>query len=249
MLKGKYKLYNGDCLEVMKTFPDKCIDLVTIDPPYGINYKSGWCSKFEVIENDDNLIFVDELFKELNRVTVDNSHIYCFVPMQHLDIFYSEMKKYWTISNLITVPRTMKGGIGALKSSFSSQNEFILFGTKGKRNFEETQILKPSEVYLKDKRKKPKEWIYRLPDYWHWCKASEHNLKRLHPTQKTVEVFDTMIQVSSKENDVILDCYMGVGTSAVSALKNGRRYVGIDIDKKYYQIAENIIEEVSKEIT
>ena len=234
-------LIKGDCLEKMKSIPDNSVDLITIDPPYGINYKSGWGDKFKKIENDDNLDFIEELFKELNRVSVDNSHIYCFVPIQNLDLFFIEIKKYWNIGNLITIPRTMKGGIGSLKSTFSSQNEFIIFGTKGKRNFEESKILKPSEVYIKDKRKNPKEWIYRLPDYWHWCKASEHNLKRQHPTQKTIDVFDTMIQVSSKKGDIVLDCFMGVCSSGVASLKNGRNFIGIELDDNYFDIATNRI--------
>ena len=137
----------------------------------------------------------------------------------------------------------MKGGCGSLKSSFSSQNEFCIFATKGKRIFEETQILKPSDVYLKDKRKTPKEWIYRLPDYWYWCKASEHNLKRVHPTQKTVEVCTNMVLLSSKENDVILDCFMGSGSTGVACLNTNRKFIGIELDENYFDIAvERIFE-------
>ena len=242
----RYKLYRGDCLEIMKNISDKSIHLITIDPPYGINYKSGWSDKFDKIKNDSNLNFIPELFYQLNRITKDDSHIYCFVPIQNIDIFCSEIKKYWDIGNLITIPRTMKGGIGSLNSTFSSQNEFCIYATKGKRKFENTEILKPSESYLKDKRKKPKEWLYRLPDYWYWIKASEHNLKRLHPTQKTIDVFETMIKLSSKEDEVVLDCFMGVGTSGVACINTNRKFIGIELDENYFNIAKDRLEDTSR---
>ena len=233
-----YSLYQGDCLEVMRGMDSKSVDLIVTDPPYGIDYKSGWSDKFDRIKNDSVLDFVPELFYQLDRISKDNSHMYCFVPMQNIDIFYTEIKKYWEIKNLITIPRAMKGGAGSLKSSFSCQNEFCVYATKGNRIFEKTEILKPSETYLKDKRRKPKEWLYRLPDYWYWVKASEHNLKRLHPTQKTVDVFETMIKLSSKENETVLDCFMGVGSSGVACLKTNRNFIGIELDEKYFNIAE-----------
>lgn len=243
-MEDKIKLYNGDCLEIMKEIPDNSISLITIDPPYGINYKSGWSNKFDKIKGDDNLEFLPKLFHQLNRISKNDSHLYCFVPVQEIGQFHNEIKKYWEINNIITIPRAVKGGTGSLNSTFASQNEFCLFATKGKRLFEETKILKPKESYIKDKRRKPKEWIYRLPDYWSWAKVSEHNLKRLHPTQKTVEVFDIMIQVSSKEEEVVLDCFMGSGSSGVSAVKNNRKFIGIELDNNYFNIAQDRINKV-----
>ena len=233
-----YSLYQGDCLEIMRGMDSKSVDLIVTDPPYGIDYKSSWSDKFDRIKNDSDLDFVPELFYQLDRISKDNTHMYCFVPVQNIDIFCTEIKKYWEIRNLITIPRTMKGGVGSLKSSFSCQNEFCIYATKGNRIFEKTEILRPSETYLKDKRRKPKEWLYRLPDYWYWIKASEHNLKRLHPTQKTVDVFETMIKLSSKENEMVLDCFMGVGSSGVACLKTNRNFIGIELDEKYFNIAE-----------
>jgi site-specific DNA-methyltransferase (adenine-specific) len=238
------RIYQNDCFEGMKLIPDLSCDLAVLDPPYGMSYKSNWSKAFDEIKNDDNLEWVDEFFFELNRVTKTDSHIYCFTSVEYIDVFMREIKKYWKVKNIITVPRTMKGGLGDLHSSFSPQKEFIIFGTKGKRKFEETQILKPSEVYLKDKRKKPKEWIYRLPDDWEWLKVSEHNLKRVHPTQKTVEVTQTMIQLSSKENEVVIDPFMGSGTTAVAASLNNRKWIGFETEKEYIEVANKRLDAI-----
>jgi site-specific DNA-methyltransferase (adenine-specific) len=242
------RIYQMSCIEGMKLIPGRSISLIATDPPYGKDYKSNWSNTFEKIDNDNNLNWLENLFLELNRITKNDSHLYCFSSAEYLGEFILEIKKYWKIKNIITIPRTMKGGIGDLKSSFSPQNEYAIFATKGSRPFEETQILKPSEVYMKDKRKKPKEWLYRLPDYWDWLKVSEHNLKRKHPTQKTVDVMETMIQLSSKEDELVIDPFMGSGTTAVACLKNNRKFIGFETESKYIEVANKRIESTYNEL-
>lgn len=241
------RIHQMDCLEGMKLIPDKSIDMICTDPPYGIKLKSSWCNKFNEINNDDNIDWISNFFYMCNKVSKDNSHIYCFTGFDYLPEFISEIKKYYKVQNLITIPRTMKGGSGSKIQSFSFQNEFVIFATKGNRKFEETKILKPSEVYLKDKRKNPKEWLYRLPDYWNWLKASEHNLKRIHPTQKTIEAIETMILLSSKENEIILDPFMGSGTTAVAATLNNRKWIGFETEPKYVELANKRLEQIQLE--
>lgn len=233
------RIYQMDCLESVPLIPDKSIDLVTTDPPYGKDYKSNWSNNFDKIKNDNKLNWLELFFYEINRVTKDNSHLYCFTSAENIGEFSLEIKKYWKLKNIIVVPRNVKGGIGDLKSSFSSQNEFIIFATKGNRPFEQTQILKPSKNYIggSNRHKTPPEWLYRLPDYWNWLKVSEHNLSREHPTQKTVEVMETMLQLSSKEGEIVLDPFMGSGTLAVACVKNNRRFIGFETEPKYIEIA------------
>jgi site-specific DNA-methyltransferase (adenine-specific) len=238
---GNQTLINGDCLEVMDKLIEQGVqvDLIIIDPPYGKDYKSNYSNSFDKIINDDNLNWISDFFHKANNISKDNSHLYCFTSFEYIGEFMLEIKKYWKVKNLIVVPRTMRGGLGDLKSSYSPQNEFIIFATKGNRKFEETQILKPSEVYLKDKRNSPKEWIYRLPDYWDWVKVSVQNLKRVHPTEKTEEVIDIMVKMSSKEGDVILDAFMGSGTTGIVAKKLNRDFIGIELDEKHFGVAKN----------
>jgi site-specific DNA-methyltransferase (adenine-specific) len=244
-LLGKLELnriYQRECIEGMRMIPDKSVDLVTTDPPYGIEYKSNWSDKFKEISNDNSTEWLPDFFNQLNRVTKQDSHLYCFTSVQYMDVFLTEIKRYWKVKNLITIPRTMKGGLGDLYSSFSPQNEYIIFATKGKRKFEETRILKPSESYLRDKRKNPKEWVYRLPDYWDFVKVSEHNLKRIHPTQKTCEVMEVAIKLSSSEGDTVLDPFMGSGTTAIAALRTGRQFIGFELEREYVEIANKRID-------
>ena len=114
------------------------------------------------------------------------------------------------------------------------------------RKFNQTEILKPSDTYLKDKRYKPKKWLYRLPDNWNWTKASVHNAKdKLHPTEKNVSCIEDMLALSSSAGEVVLDPFMGSGTTGVACKNLNRNFIGMEIDEEYFEIAkERILEEV-----
>jgi len=224
-------LLHGDCLELMEDIPDKSVDLVVTDPPYGINYKSFRTLKGD-IKGDNNLQWVNGFFNLLSKKVKEDSHLYCFTDFEMMPDFVFEIRKYWKIRNLINIPRSVRGNGG--ERIFQQQFEHCIFATKGKgKKFEQTKILKPSEGYKKDKRYNAKEWLYRLPDYWHWTRASEHNLNRLHPTQKNVECIKNMIQLSSKEGDLILDPFAGVCTTAVACEELNRRWICIEAEKEY----------------
>ena len=230
------QIYYGDCIEFMKTLPNESIDLTVTDPPYLINYSS-FRTNSKVIKNDDNNKWVEPFFKELSRVMKNDSHFYCFCDFEMSADFLVEIRKYWKVRNLICIPRTIKGNGG--ERIFQQQFEFVIFATRNKgRKFNETQILKPSDGYLKDKRYKPKEWLYRLPDYWHWTKASEFNHDRLHPNQKNVSCLKDMISLSSNPGEIVFDPFCGSGSTLVAAKELDRLWVGCELDEKYFEVAK-----------
>lgn len=235
MLKESIFL-NEDCLVGLSKIEDKSVDCVLTDPPYGINYKTGWSNKFSTIQQDDGSLDVELLFSELGRVTKDDAAFFVYVGVQTMDVFLHELKKIATIRNIITIPRTQKGGNGSLTQSFAPQNEFMLFATKGRKSFEETQILKPSASYTKDKRKVAPKYIKRLPDHWHWCKAGVNNNSRIHPTEKHGSALETAILSFTKMGETVLDPFAGSGSTLFAAKKLGRKYIGFEIDKGYYDL-------------
>lgn len=95
--------------------------------------------------------------------------------------------------------------------------------------------MKPSEGYLKDKRKSPKQWITRLPDYWHWTKAGVANNLREHVTEKDESALMVAIQCSTREGDVVLDPFSGSGSSLFAAKKLNRKAIGFEINNQMYQ--------------
>lgn len=235
-------LINNDCLIIMEELIKQKfkVDCIITDPPYGINYKAFRTNRGELI-NDDNLDWVDKFAKLCSQILKYGNHLYCFVDAENSAEFIQSFKKYgFKIRNLLTIPRAMKGNGG--DRIFQQQFEFCIFATLGKKNegrkFNQTQILKPSETYLKDKRYSPKEWLYRLPDNWYWTTASVHNSKnKLHPTQKNPQCIEYMLMLSTNENELVLDPFMGSGSIGIACKKLNRHFLGIDIDEKYYNIA------------
>lgn len=240
------KLINGDCLiEMDKLIKEGVkVDAIITDPPYGINYQSFRKGRGNLI-NDDNLCWVEEFTKKCSLILQKTHHLYCFVGPEFSPEFILGFRKHgFKIRNILTIPRAVKGNGG--NRIFQQQNEFCIFATLGKksegRNFNETQILKPSEVYLKDKRYSPKEWLYRLPDYWHFTKASEHNSNnKHHPTQKSVDCLEHMINISTDTGNMILDPFMGSGTTGVACKNTNRNFIGIEKDETYFNIAKERI--------
>lgn len=235
--------YLEDCFLGMKKIDDKKIDCVLTDPPYGINYQSGWTKKFDKIHNDKYVFDLDLFFSELNRITKDDSAFYIYAGIQTLDLFLSGIKKIATLRNLIVIPRTQKGGNGSLTQSFSPQSEFIIFATKGNKKIEETKILKPSESYLKDKRKKAPDYIKRLPDFWNWTKAGVPNNLRLHPTEKDLSALLVAIQCSTKEKDWVLDPFAGSGSTLLACKKLNRNCIGFELEPTYFNIIQERLNE------
>jgi DNA modification methylase len=217
------------------------VDCIITDPPYGIDYQT-FRTKREKLKNDDNLEWVEEFTYLCSKVLRKESHLYCFVdPEMSPEFILGFRKAGFKIRNLLTIPRAVKGNGG--DRIFQQQNEFCIFATLGNKNqgrkFNQTKILKPSEGYLKDKRYKAREWLYRLPDYWHWTKASEHNSKnKLHPTQKSVECLKYMVELSTNKGEIVLDPYMGSGSTGVASIQLDRGFIGVEIDKTYFKRAK-----------
>lgn len=222
----------GDCLEIMKDIPDKSIDLVLTDPPYGINYKGSVGS----IENDKDLDWLKDFFKQINRVLKDNTNLYIYTSIKHSDIFIREFKKHFDFKNLLINKQTHSSGIYN-PYAFRNSYELIIFGQKGKRKLNQIKLHK-NKYYNKDKRCKS-EYKLIYDDWIDFIKSAETNNKLLHPTQKNVEIMSFFIRLSSNENDTILDPFIGSGTTAVACQELHRNFIGIEISEKYCEIARD----------
>ena len=217
-----YKLYNGDCLEVMDRLIKEGIkvDCVLTDPPYGMNYKSNHRKeKYDTISNDNNLNFLGDFFSKCHNLLNENTHIYCFCSWHNIDKFKIEFEKYFKLKNIIVWEKN-NTSMGDLKGSYAPKHEFILYGHKGRRlrnGFRYADIIKANRTGNK-----------------------------LHPTQKPTDLLEIFINQSTNENDVILDCFMGSGSTGVACMNTNRKFVGIELDENYFSIAKQRIEEACK---
>lgn len=210
----KNQVICGDCLEILKTIPDKSVDLVLTDPPYGINYQSNMrkmSKKFDKLENDNNNSRFD-VYKEFYRVLKDNCVAICFCSFKNYADDYNELKKYFDIKNCIIWDKG-GGGIGDLVHSLSTDYEMAIIAHKG---------LCP----IRGKR---------YGSIWQSNKVNPNTM--FHPTEKPVDLMKRLIQSFSDNEQVVLDSYLGGGSTAIAAKALKRNFIGIEISPEYCEIA------------
>lgn len=239
------KVYCMDCGELFKQLPDNSIDLIITDPPYGIQYVNHFTrNRHNPLQGDEGIDY-DWLAGECYRVLKDNAHAYFFTRFDKYPLhYYSLINAGFIVKNCLVIEKGTLGGIGDLSGSYANNSEWVIFCHKGRRKFEKTQLVK--------RLKKPKEgYRFRLDSCWFgsaYPKSTYNSVWQkkngiYHPTIKSVECVEWLIQLSSKQGDFILDPYLGTGTTAVAALRSKRRFIGCEIDSSYYEIAVRRINE------
>ena len=218
-------IYNEDCIKGMSKLKDNSIDLIVTDPPYLMDYKTNrrndkghdFC-KAIIGDNDEDLI--KSFIKESYRVLKDNSAMYVFCNSNRIDFFKKEIETAgFKIKNIIVWVKN-NWTAGDLKASFGKQYEFIILANKGRAFFNGK----------------------RLSDVWEFDKVVGKN--QLHQNQKPLELIERMILKHSKPGGLVLDPFMGSGTTGVACIKHGRKFIGYELDKRYFEIAEKRIKEV-----
>lgn len=212
------KIICGDCLEVMKDIPDKSVDLVLTDPPYGIEYKSNmgtkqYQEKIQTAKKWDKKGFdFREYLKEIWRLMKNDSDLYVFGNWKNFNL----TKEGGFKQILIWDKRTT--GMGDL-TSWGIGYELIYYFKKGNRPV--------------NKRKSPVIPCESLTSFTFGNPLDNY----FHPTQKPLGIIEPLILVSSNENETILDPFMGSGTTAVACKHLKRNFIGIEISPEYCKIA------------
>lgn len=225
----------GDCLEVMKDIPDKSIDLVVIDPPYDFMSKHysfgktyagagafGTLSRTYHKELDDSNIITginEDVLKELIRVQ-KKVNIYIWCSKEQILKYMNFFKDY--NMDLLTWHKT--NPVPTCSNKYLSDTEYILFFREKGVKIYGTYATK-KKYYVTPTNKEDKK-LYK------------------HPTIKPLEIIENLIINSSQENDTILDCFMGSGTTGVACKKLNRNFIGIELDSKYFNIAKERINNV-----
>ena len=204
------KVIHGDCIQILRTFPKNCIDLIITDPPYGDGTAYGITNK-TIINNETPLINCYALI-EFYRVLKKNSSAYLFTNWKHYPFLTEFILRYtaFKIKHLIV---WKKHGFG-LGWAFRHQYEMILVLEKGKpkynlRNFADVQ----NATHI------------------------NHNLQT-HPHEKPIDLIIKMIEHSSKEGDLILDPFCGSGSVCIACQQTKRKWIGIELDKKWVEMAK-----------
>ena len=228
--KENYKLYNVDCIELMKKMESESIDLIVTDPPYkttkrgGTGNSGGMCKKKEFNDGKGGFKHNDVPIKvfvpELYRVLKEGSH--CYIMTNHVNL--QEMLNTCTESGFHFIKCLIwDKGNKIMGQCYMSQFEYILFLRKGKHK-------KINNCGTSD--------ILSIPNK----KTKDENGKNLHDTEKPVNLMKILVENSSNENDLVLDPFMGIGSTGVACLNTNRRFIGIELDEKYFNIAKERLE-------
>lgn len=207
------KIIQGDCLEVMKDIPDKSVDMILTDPPYGINYQSNMrvvSKKFNRLANDNNdMRFLS--YPEIYRVLKDNCVAIIFCSFKNYADDYNEIKKLFSIKNTIIWFKG-GGGIGDLRHSLSTDYEMAIVAHKGMCN-------------IRGKR-----------DGSVWQHKKVNPNKMIHATEKPTDLFERLILKFSDEGQIILDPFAGSGVTGIAAINTNRNYILIEKEPEYIDI-------------
>ena len=214
---NEYNLYQGDCLNVLPSLDNDSVDLIIIDPPYGIDFDTNRRKKkpdnVGAILNDDDFAFelMSKITPELHRILKDDSAIYCFCRWDVYPQFKEILEKQFHLKNLLIWVKNVHG-MGDLEGSYATQYECIIFAVKGRH-------------LLNDGRD---------PDVLFFDKVPAGGL--IHSHQKPEKLIKYLINKSSKEGDTVLDCFLGSGTTFYACQNNRRSCIGVELDPKYIDI-------------
>lgn len=221
------KVYCMDCLDGLKNIQDNTIDLILTDTPYGINFKSNMdtSNRFDFIINDDNLDFFEPFIKESFRILKENSCIFLFCRFDNYPFFYEKcVNQGFNIKNcLVWEKNKALGGLGDMESSFINNYEFILFGMKGRRILFKERIGRTFGLIKDDSISNPMQLLY--------------------PTQKPLNILRKLIKITTYEEDVVLDCFCGSGSTLLAAKHLNRNFIGMDINPLAIEIANKRLEQ------
>ena len=213
------QLYKGDCLEIMDELIKKGIkvDAVITDPPYGINLtpqRKNGKFKNTKVINDESLEWLDELVNKTYDITKNIAVVFC--GWQTIDKFKIAFEKKFKVKNILVWNKDWFG----MGNNYRPNYELILLLCK---NNIKTKSNNKSNI-LTYRRMSPK--------------------KMTHSCEKPVALLEDLIYELTNTSDLILDCYMGTGSTGEACVKLNRKFIGIEIDDKYFEIAKNRIEEV-----
>ena len=233
---SKIELFQGDCLEIMKNIPDKSIDMILCDLPYGTT-QCKW----------DTIIPFEDLWKQYNRVIKTDGAIVLFgsEPFSS-SLRMSNIKKYkydWVWDK-----KQAGNVLNAKRQPLKTFENIIVFNTKSYYPQMRTGKLRKKGGLNKQPEitgKVDLNYTTYNDQYYpiailEFSNANKRN--RLHPTQKPVELLEYLINTYTKENETVLDNCMGSGSTGVACKNLNRNFIGIELDNNYFNIAKERIE-------
>ena len=242
------QLYHGDCLDEMKNIPNKSVDMILCDLPYG-QTKNKW----------DSIIPFEKLWEQYNRIIKDNGAIVLFANGMFTAELMMSNKKMWKY-NLVWDKVLTSGFLNANRMPLRQHEDICVF-------YKKLPTYNPQKFEGKPNHSKgkPKESTNNNYGEFNFVDNSvkhgnmkhptsivtfskPHPSKMLHPTEKSVDLCEWLIKTYTNDSETVLDNCMGSGSTGVACINMNRKFIGIELDEKYFNIAKNRIEEAKNNI-
>ena len=228
---------NKDCLEYLKSLDDNSVDMVLTDPPYFIGFDGGkgWDSQWD--SEGDYLEWCEQWTTECVRVLKPNRMMIVWGTLK-TDTFLKYKLMLSSYDNMVSqneIVWSYNWG-GRSKDNFARKHEYAWCYSKGEKflfNDDDIRVERKVKKNLRTGEAYEKGTIPTCV----WEKNNHTTSKDFcgwHPTTKNLEVLDRMIRAYTDPNDTVLDCFMGSGSTAIAAIRSGRKYQGCERDQEYY---------------
>lgn len=236
-------LIHADCLDVLRSLPDKSVDLIATDPPYGLNYNNGDLAQARETAfygaqtsgearpilgdgEEEAMTLFAAMLHEAKRVLKDGACCCCCCCGGGPKPLFAR----WTLlmDEIIGFKQAVvwdKGGLG--------------MGIHYRRSYELVLIAQNGDPAWRWNGGHNESNVWRIPKIL--------PTQGQHPTQKPVELMREILRVHSNEGDVVVDPFMGSGTTCVAAKQMGRRYIGIELDQQFYDMAVKRVRQAQRE--
>lgn len=216
--KDGITIFHGDCRDILPYLP--CVDLVLTDPPYGVRYvtaRRSHTDKLRVpVVNDDSLEVVQQAWPSVMGRLSDDRHWYAFASPRMVP---DASKVFDGYKSVIAWDKGDRGTVGDLECGFGEAWEAIFYGMKGRRSLNGSR---PRTVIRFD-----------------WSGTMDP----VHPTVKPIPLLSKIICWSSNEGEIVLDPFMGSGTTLRAAKDTARRAIGIELEEQYCEVAARRLEQ------
>lgn len=233
-----FNLYNGDCLEVMKDIPDGGVDAIICDPPFGTT-SCRW----------DFVIPFDKMWEQLNRIIKSNGAIVLFgsepfsssLRMSNLNMYRYDWK--WEKEQGTGFGNAKKMPLKSYEDCMLFYKKLPTYNPQGLLRQEKIREHKVNDVgeHLGKNGLTGKQFKQEYTNYPKSILRFKRD-KGLHPTQKPVALMEYLVKTYTNENETVLDFTMGSGTTGVACANTNRKFIGIELDDKYFVIAKDRIE-------
>jgi len=202
------EIVKEDCFNWLNSIEENSVDLLLTDTPYGMGFQSGHRKEKHIkIQNDNNLDWLPNWLLQIKKVLKEDAHCYIFCSNHFIDVFVSEIKKVLPYKNILIWEKN-NTGMGDLYGDYAPKYEMIIFCSNGNKKLNygrDSNIIK-----------------------------AKRTQNELHPTEKPVNIMEYFIEKSTKENDLVMDCFLGSGTTAIAAHNTKRKFIGCEIEELHY---------------